>query len=170
MASPPCTQHVCVSVPGGSLNARTGLSPKLCRPYRGGKPSKWYKEVSVDRNTATETLTLKYSREGKKPGRKHKVNDQQKRKPTETQGPCPDLRGFCIKALTEVATVRSKKLWRKSGRPAAQEPVAGMHTACKDTLRIRNQECKSHVQYILVAQRGSLSFGWRYFLQHYRMS
>ena len=24
-------------------------------------------------------------------------------KPTETQGPCPDLRGFCIKALTVIS-------------------------------------------------------------------
>jgi hypothetical protein len=35
-----------------------------------------------------------------KPGRKPKENDQKPRKATETQGPCPSLRGFCIKALT----------------------------------------------------------------------
>ena len=37
---------------------------------------------------------------GRKPGRKPKENDPKQRKPTETQGPCPDLRGFCISALT----------------------------------------------------------------------
>ncbi len=33
-------------------------------------------------------------------GREPKGNDQQPRKPTETQGPRADLRGICIKALT----------------------------------------------------------------------
>ncbi len=37
---------------------------------------------------------------GRQTGRGPKRNDQTPRKPTETQGPCPDLRGFCIKALT----------------------------------------------------------------------
>ncbi len=34
------------------------------------------------------------------PCRKPKTNDRKPRKPRETQGPSPDLRGFCIKALT----------------------------------------------------------------------
>ncbi len=55
-----------------------------------------YREVSVDRNTATETQTLKYSSEGRKTGQKPKKNYPKPRKPTETQGPCPDLRGFCM--------------------------------------------------------------------------
>ena len=34
-----------------------------------------YREVSVDRNTATETQTLKQGREGRKPGREPKENE-----------------------------------------------------------------------------------------------
>ena len=45
-----------------------------------------YKEVSVDRNTATETQTLKKGREGRKAGRKPKENNQKPRQPAETQG------------------------------------------------------------------------------------
>ena len=40
--------------------------------------------------------------QGRKPGRKPQENDRRPRKPTETQGPCPDLRGFCINALTVI--------------------------------------------------------------------
>jgi hypothetical protein len=47
-----------------------------------------------DRNAGS-----KISREGKDTGRKPKANYQQPRKPLETQGPWPDLKGFCIKAL-----------------------------------------------------------------------
>ena len=65
-----------------------------------------YRGASVDRNTATETQSLKLAREGRKQGRKPTENAPTPRKPTETQGPCPDLRGFCIKALT----VRSHKV------------------------------------------------------------
>ncbi len=36
----------------------------------------------------------------RKPGRKPKENVQKPHKPTETQGPCPDRRGLCIKGLT----------------------------------------------------------------------
>ncbi len=46
---------------------------------------------------------------GKNIGRKPAENLKQLRKPTETQGPCPDIRGFCIKALT-VITQRPKKV------------------------------------------------------------
>jgi hypothetical protein len=35
-----------------------------------------------------------------KPNRKPRESDQNSRKPTETQGPWPDLTGFCIKAPT----------------------------------------------------------------------
>jgi hypothetical protein len=66
------------------------------RPTNGRRPGGHDKEFSVDRNTATDTQTLKWGREG----RKAKGNDQKPRKPTESQGPCPDLRGTCIKALT----------------------------------------------------------------------
>jgi hypothetical protein len=59
-----------------------------------------YREISVDRDTAAETQILKQAQGGRKPGRKAKENDQTLRKATETQGPCPDLGGFCIKALT----------------------------------------------------------------------
>ncbi len=58
------------------------------------------KEASVDRNTATRTQTLKSSREGRKTGREPKENNQHPRKPTETQGLCPDVREPCFKALT----------------------------------------------------------------------
>ncbi len=37
---------------------------------------------------------------GRRPGRKPKETDPKPQKPTETQGPCPDLMGFCIKALS----------------------------------------------------------------------
>ncbi len=37
---------------------------------------------------------------GSKAGREPKENDNKTQTTTETQGPCPDLRGFCIKALT----------------------------------------------------------------------
>ncbi len=67
---------------------------------RRSDPSEPYREVSVDRNTATRTQTLKYGREGRKAGREPKENYQTPQKPTETPGPCPDLRGTCIKALT----------------------------------------------------------------------
>jgi hypothetical protein len=53
-----------------------------------------YKEVSVDRNTATETQTIKWGQEGRKNGRKPKENGQKQRKPTETQGPCPNRKRF----------------------------------------------------------------------------
>ncbi len=58
-----------------------------------------YRKVSVGRNTVTETQTLKWACGRRKTGRTPKENDQKPRQPTETQGPCPDLRGFCIKAL-----------------------------------------------------------------------
>ncbi len=58
-----------------------------------------YTELSVDRNAATETQTPKY-RGGRGPGRDPKEKNQKPQKPKGTQGPCPDLRGFCIKALT----------------------------------------------------------------------
>ncbi len=66
--------------------------------------SKKYREVSVNRNTATETQTLKKGQGGRKAGRKPMENDKKPQKPTETQGPRPDLRGFCIKALTVATT------------------------------------------------------------------
>ena len=50
-----------------------------------------YREVSVDRNTATETQTPKNSREGREAVRDPIENDQKNRKPTETKGLCPDL-------------------------------------------------------------------------------
>ncbi len=37
---------------------------------------------------------------GRKAGREPKETDTKPRTPAETQGPCPDLKGFCIKALT----------------------------------------------------------------------
>ncbi len=37
---------------------------------------------------------------GGKAGRNPKDNDHKPIKPTETEGPCLDLKGFCIKALT----------------------------------------------------------------------
>ncbi len=77
--------------------------PTLVHPpgyIPGPGPRALYGEGSVDRNTATKTQTLKWGREDRKASRKPKENDQQPQKPTETQGPCPDLRGFCIKALT----------------------------------------------------------------------
>ncbi len=46
----------------------------------------------------------KIGREGRKAGRDPKDNYEQHRKPTKTQGPCPDLRGTCIKALTVCQT------------------------------------------------------------------
>ncbi len=49
-----------------------------------------YKEVSVDRNTATKTQTPKSTREGRKPGRKPEENYQKPRKPTESEGLCHD--------------------------------------------------------------------------------
>ncbi len=64
-------------------------TPPSKRGEEGDGATYW--EVSVDRNTATETQTLKYGWEGRKAGRKPKENDQKPRKPTETQGPCPDL-------------------------------------------------------------------------------
>jgi hypothetical protein len=39
---------------------------------------------------------------GKEQSRKPKGNNQQPIKPTGTQGPCPDLRGFCVNAPTVV--------------------------------------------------------------------
>ena len=59
-----------------------------------------YREVSVDGHTATETQTLKKAQGSRKAGRKPKENGQKPQKPTETQGPCPKLKGFCIKAFT----------------------------------------------------------------------
>jgi hypothetical protein len=68
---------------------------------------KGYKDVSVDRNSVTETQTLTSGREGRKSCRKPEGSDQQQRKPTETQGPCPDPKGFCIKVPYRDRTTRS---------------------------------------------------------------
>jgi hypothetical protein len=43
-------------------------------------------------------------------GREPKDNDDKPRKPTETHGPCPDLRGTCIKAPTVCLLSRVKPL------------------------------------------------------------
>jgi hypothetical protein len=59
-----------------------------------------YKEVSVHRNTTTETQTLKSGREGGKQGRDYKENKNKPRKLTKIERPCPGLRGFCISDLT----------------------------------------------------------------------
>ncbi len=53
------------------------LSP-WCRTHEGATRNK---EVSVDKNTATET-----GHGGRKPGREPKENDQKNPKPTENQG------------------------------------------------------------------------------------
>ncbi len=80
----------------------SGEPTPLTRPHQGQPAPDLllnHKEV-VDRNTAAGTLTLKWGREIRKTGRDPKENDQQTRKPPETQGPRPDLRGTCSKALT----------------------------------------------------------------------
>ena len=64
-----------------------------------------------DRNAGS-----KISREGKDTGRKPKANYQQPRKPLETQGPWPDLKGFCIKALTYILYIPSDGLVRTFDR------------------------------------------------------
>ena len=60
-------------------------------------------EVSVDRNTATETQTHK-----NKPGKVGNMaeNDKKPLKSTETWDQIPILRGFCIKALTVQPSVQ----------------------------------------------------------------
>jgi hypothetical protein len=67
-----------------------------------------YNEVSVDRNTAitaTETQTLKWGRAGRTPceAKENKTQKTKAHKNSGTVGPCPDLTGFCIKALTVFA-------------------------------------------------------------------
>ncbi len=47
------------------------------------------KEVSVSRNTATETQTLKWGREGKKPGREPQENDQNSENQQKVRDPAP---------------------------------------------------------------------------------
>ncbi len=60
-----------------------------------------YKEVSVDRDIAARTRTLKQGREAKKTGREPKGNGPKTQKCKETRGTCPALKGTCIKALAE---------------------------------------------------------------------
>ncbi len=78
-----------------------------------------YREVSVDRHTATRTQTLKKGREGRTAGREPTEKYEKPRGPTENQGPCPDLMGTCIKAFT-VAARRVRREWRHN---AGSKPV-----------------------------------------------
>ncbi len=77
--------------PGGQVWSRCGDRGQEIRTTRF-RPENVYRKVSVDRNTSTETT--------RKTGRKPKEHNHKPQKPTETQGPCPDLRGFCISALS----------------------------------------------------------------------
>ncbi len=59
---------------------------------------------------------------------KTKENDQKQRKPTEPQGPCPDLKGFCIKVLTVIPRKRVRKeLWAGGGELAQGQWEVGRH-------------------------------------------
>ncbi len=97
----------------GSSTVHSRRLAKCCPDTQKQTPFHYwlgYREVSIDNNTATETQTLKLGQGGRKPGREPKENDQKPRKPRETQGPCPDLRGFCIKALTVCNKFQRKTL------------------------------------------------------------
>ncbi len=54
---------------------------------------------------------------GRKPSRKPKEKYQKPRKPTETQGPCTDLKSFCINALTVDFRGRGRPMCARTGRP-----------------------------------------------------
>ncbi len=60
-----------------------------------------------------------------KAGQMPKENDQRQRKPTETQGPCPDLRGTCIKALTVARSARRQNAERVTRFPVRAAASAG---------------------------------------------
>ncbi len=74
----------------GAPGARRGPRRADNRPK---KQSRIYREVSVNRNTATETQTLKWGREGRKIRRKHKENDPNKSENRQKlRDPAPTLR------------------------------------------------------------------------------
>jgi hypothetical protein len=51
---------------------------------------------------------------GRKPDQKPQKNYQITQKPDETQGPCPDLKGFCISALTVNCEIAQPSCWGTS--------------------------------------------------------
>ena len=60
---------------------------------------RWYSaSQGPTRGLTKARVAERPKRVGKLAGRKAKENQQIPREPTETQGPCPDLRGTCIKS------------------------------------------------------------------------
>ncbi len=58
------------------------------------------KIIQNDGMIAGKTVSKIRTGEVGNPAGNPRKTTKQARKPTETQGPCPDLRGFCLKALT----------------------------------------------------------------------
>ena len=75
----------------GSVRLDKNIAALGCSAEPDGKTD--YRELSADRDATTGTQALRYGREGGEGGREPKESDQKQRKPTETQGPCPDLSG-----------------------------------------------------------------------------
>ncbi len=57
-----------------------------------------------------------------------KKNDQKPKKTTETQGPCPDLRGFCIKPLTVPDPWGAAGPWSPRSLLGSSRPPAALRT------------------------------------------
>ncbi len=93
---PPRTQQIQKS--GISLLILLRESTK--QHHRGRFWTKSYREVSVNRNTPQKhRLSNRAGRVGNPAGNPRETTKNNK-KTTETQGPCPDRRGFCISAPT----------------------------------------------------------------------
>ena len=63
-----------------------GPGPPGVKNHSGPEPEWFYKEVSVNRNTATETQTLKQAQGVRKPDRKPKETNPKPQKPPVKNG------------------------------------------------------------------------------------
>ncbi len=91
--------------------------------------------IYTGRFQSTETQPQKHrlqnrSRGCRKTGRKPKENDQTPRKPSETQGACPNLRVTCINALTVLA---GAPRWREERLQVLPTSVAEARKVLRET-------------------------------------
>ncbi len=100
------------------------IAPDRPHPAERHVQDEDYEEVLVERSAVTRTQALKKVREGREAGREPNENDQKPRKTTETQGPCPNLRGTCMyqkPCQTENSSARVFDQARRSGQVSPSE-------------------------------------------------
>lgn len=97
---------------------------------------RWYPaSQGPTRGLTNARVAERPKRVGKLAGRKPKENQQIPREPTETQGPCPDLRGTCIKSQS--VDLPGCVLGVRLGAP----PMCSCHITQNSALRLQHRSC-----------------------------